>query len=54
MTSRAKKLIKLLERLIKQDHLYSNEQLKEMKLQLKVAKEEMVKIETQYSKGFGK
>lgn len=31
MTSRAKELVKLLERLIKQDHLYSDKQLKEMK-----------------------
>lgn len=51
--SRAKTLIKLLERLIKQDHLYSEEQLKEMKSQLKVAKEELAKIEVQTSKGFG-
>jgi hypothetical protein len=40
--SRAKTLIKLLERLIKQDHLYSGEQLKEMKSQLKVAKENII------------
>ena len=54
MTNRAKKLIKLLERLIKQDHLYTAEQLKEMKSQLRVAKEELTQIEAQHSKGFGK
>ena len=31
MPTRAKELIKLLDRLVKQDHLYSDEQLKEMK-----------------------
>lgn len=54
MTTRAKQLIKLLERLIKQDHLYTTEQLKEMKSQLRVAKEELAQIEVQTSKGFGK
>lgn len=52
--SRSKELIKLLERLIKQDHLYSDEQLKKMKSQLRAAKEALSQIETKYSKGFGK
>jgi hypothetical protein len=52
--SRGKELIKLLERLIKQDHLYSGEQLKEMKSQLRSLKEELSKIESYTSKGFGK
>ena len=54
MTNRAKNLIKLLERLIKQDHLYSDEQLKQMKLQLRVVKEELAELESKTSKGFGK
>ena len=54
MTNRAKKLVKLLERLVKQDHLYSDEQLKEMKKQLRVVKEELAQIEAKTSKGFGK
>lgn len=54
MTKRAKKMIKLLGRLVKQDHLYSDEQLKEMKSQLRVVKEELAQIEAKYSKGFGK
>jgi hypothetical protein len=54
MTDRAKKLIKLLERLVKQEHLYSDSQLKEMKSQLRLAKEELTKLEAQTSKGFGK
>ena len=54
MSERAKKLVKLLERLIKQDHLYSDKQLKEMKSQLRVVKEELAQIEEKTSKGFGK
>jgi hypothetical protein len=54
MSERAKKLVKLLERLIKQDHLYSNEQLKQMKSQLRVVKEELAELEAKTSKGFGK
>lgn len=54
MSKRAKQLVKLLEKLIRQDHLYSNEQLKRMKSQLRVIKEELAIIETKTSKGFGK
>ena len=51
--TRAKRLIKLLERLLKQDHLYSDEKLKEIKDQLKVLKEEVLLAEKNNSKGFG-
>jgi len=54
MSLRAKKLVKLLERLIRQDHLYSDEQLKQMKSQLRVVKEELAQLEAKTSKGFGK
>jgi hypothetical protein len=54
MSVRAKKLVKLLERLIRQDHLYSNEELKQMKSQLRVVKEELAELEAKTSKGFGK
>jgi hypothetical protein len=54
MTSRAKKLIKLLERLIQQDYLYSEEKIIEMKKQLRSLKEEVHKLEEKESKGFGK
>ena len=54
MSVRAKKLVKLLERLIRQDHLYSNEELKKMKSQLRVVKEELAELEAKTSKGFGK
>jgi hypothetical protein len=54
MTKRAKELVKLLEKLTKQDHLYSDEKLKEMKSQLRVVKEELAQLEAKTSKGFGK
>lgn len=54
MTSRAKKLIKLLERLIKQEHLYTEEKVIEMKKQLRSLKAEVYKLEEKESKGFGK
>lgn len=54
MSKRARQLVKLLEKLIRQDHLYSDEQLKQMKSQLRVIKEELTIIETKTSKGFGK
>ena len=53
MTAKAKKLV-ILERLLKQDHLFDEEQLKEIKGQLKVAKDELRKLELKTSKGFGK
>ena len=54
MTSRSKRLIKLLERLIKQDHLYTDEKIHEMKAQLRELKEQLADIEKKTSKGFGK
>ncbi len=54
MTSRARELIKLLERLVKQDHLYTEEKIIEMKQQLRTLKQELAELEAQTSKGFGK
>ena len=51
-TSRSRRLVKMLERLIKQDHLYSDDELKLMKNQLRVIKEELTLIESKTSKGF--
>ena len=51
-TKKAKELIKLLERLIKQDHLYTEEKIIEMKKQLHVLKNELAVIEEKTSKGF--
>ena len=52
-TSRAKRLIKMLERVLKKDHLYNDEELKLIREQLKVARNELAKLEEQTSKGFG-
>ena len=49
---RQKKLIKLLKRLIKRDYLYTDEKLREMKLTLRLAEEEIAAIEAKNSKGF--
>ena len=51
-TSRAKRLIKLLERLVKQPYLYDEEQNKLIREQLEVAKNELARIQEQSSKGF--
>jgi len=53
MTSRATELVKLLKRMIKQDHLYSTEKLREMKIQLRDVEEQLVKLKKHTSKGFG-
>tara|TARA_B100000212_G_scaffold49306_1_gene31755 strand:- start:54 stop:212 length:159 start_codon:yes stop_codon:yes gene_type:complete len=49
---RQKKLIKLLKRLIKQDYLYTDEKLREMKQTLKIAEQEFAALEEKNSKGF--
>jgi len=49
---RQKKLIKLLKRLIKQDYLYTDEKLREMKQTLKIAEQEFAALEAKNSKGF--
>ena len=51
-TSRAKRLIKLLERLLKKRELYDEVKLKLIKEQLKTAKTELAIIEEKTSKGF--
>jgi hypothetical protein len=53
-TSRARELVKLLERMVKQEHLYSEEKLIEMKKQLRVVKGELAELEAKTTKGFGK
>ena len=50
--ARQKQLIKLLKKLIKQDHLYTDEKLREMKQTLRLAEEEFAEIEAKESKGF--
>jgi len=53
-TKKAKELVKLLERLIKQDHLYTDDKIREMKVQLRELKAQLADIEKKTSKGFGK
>ena len=52
-TSRAKRIIRMLERVLKKDHLYNEEELKLIREQLKVARNELARIQEQTSKGFG-
>ena len=53
MSSRSKRLISTLERLLKKDHLYNDEEIKLMKNQLRVLKEELIEAKKS-SKAFGK
>ncbi len=50
--ARQRTLIKLLKKLIKQDYLYTDEKLREMKQTLKLAEEEFAEFEAKESKGF--
>ena len=50
--SRQKSLIKLLKRLIKQDYLYTDENLREMQQTLRIAEEEFAELKAKNSKGF--
>ena len=51
--SRAKRIIRMLERVLKKDHLYNEEELKLIREQLKIARNELARIQEQTSKGFG-
>ena len=51
--SRAKRIVRMLERVLKKDHLYNEEELKLIQEQLKVARNELARIQEQTSKGFG-
>ena len=53
-TSRARRMMKMLKRLIKQEHLYTDEQLVEMKGQLRILEQELSDLDKKLSKGFGK
>ena len=49
---RQNNLIKLLKKLIKNDYLYTDEKLREMKQTLRIAEEEIAALEAKNSKGF--
>ena len=53
-TNRAKKLLKLLNRLIKQENLYSDKEILEYKKNIRSIKEEIDRIDAETFKGFGK
>ena len=53
-TSRARKMLNLLKRLVKQDYLYTDEKLREIKSQIKILEEEISEMEKRTFKGFGK
>ena len=50
--SRVKRLVKMLERLVKQPYLYDEEQNKLIREQRETAKNELARIQEQTSKGF--
>ena len=50
--NRAKRLVKMLERLVKPPYLYDEEQNKLIREQLEVARNELARIQEQTSKGF--
>ena len=47
-------MLNLLKRLVKQDYLYTEEKLKEIKSQIKVLEYEISEMEKKTFKGFGK
>jgi len=47
-------MLNLLKRLVKQEYLYTDEKLKEIKSQIKVLEEEISEMEKRTFKGFGK
>ena len=52
MTNRGKKLVKMLERLIKQDHLYSQDEIRELKRQLRTVKKQLNELDAMEKRGF--
>ena len=52
-TKKAKELVKLLERLLEKDYLYSEENIRQMKSQLRLIKQQIVDVDKNNSKGFG-
>lgn len=51
---RTKKVLKMLNKALKNDHLYDQNELSYMRKQLKILKEEIFKKEVKNYKGFGK
>ncbi len=47
-------MLNLLKRLVKQEYLYTDEKIREVKSQIRILEEEISNIESKQSKGFGK
>jgi|TARA_X000000368_G_scaffold160453_1_gene126479 hypothetical protein len=52
--SRAKQMLTLLKRLVKNEYLYTEEKIKEVKSQIRILEEEISTMEAKNSKGFSK
>ena len=52
--SRARKMLTLLKRLVKNEFLYSEEKIIQVKSQIKILEKEISIMEAKHSKGFGK
>ena len=53
-TNRAKRMLNLLKKLVKEEYLYTDDKLEEVKSQIKILEEEIAEKEANNSKGFGK
>ncbi len=53
-TDRAKRMLNLLKRLVKEEYLYTDDKLEEVKSQIKILEEEIAMRKTKEFKGFGK
>ena len=53
-TDRAKRMLNLLKRLVKEEYLYTDDKLEEVKSQIKILEEEIAMRKTKKIKGFGK
>ena len=45
-------MVKMLERLVKQDHLYSQDEIRELKRQLRTVKEQLNELDAMEKRGF--
>ena len=53
-TDRAKRMLNLLKKLVKEEYLYTDDKLEEVKSQIKILEEEIAMRKTKEFKGFGK
>ncbi len=53
-TNRAKRMLNLLKKLVKEEYLYTDDKLEEVKSQIKILEEEIAMRQSKEFKGFGK